>query len=475
MPHPHSPPAQMDFHLLAVIMHPFLQCRYAMAQNVRSLLKVPLWGTEDPVEYSWHQPFSKVLRIKWRTTENAIQSSFTPIFERTCDSILRADPDPEELGQILLDLHSYFREFDFHQTMKAASVWTCFQQMAHTAWRSHSAAAEAPNLADVTEALRLLYRFLMVLHHPVPPTDITHSSAAGFCGLPCVVAKLQRGTPYLLTEHGVYLREQYLNLRRNISSSFVRWFLYRLVGAVVAVNYHFADQISPVCSYNTRWERWRGVPSEKMKVIYNGASPERFRPLGSPRGPRPLIVSMGLIFPLKGQLDLIEATAIVRSEVPDVEVRIYGAASDESYFQQCRERVAALSLESTVVFCGSTTDPCKAYCEADVVAFASVSEAFPYAVIEAMLAGAAVVATDVGGVGEAIGETGLLVRPRHPKELAQAVTSLLRSAPERARLGMEARSRALGLFTEPTFLQEYRESYLRLATVNELALARVEY
>jgi polysaccharide biosynthesis protein PelF len=113
---------EMDFHLLAVIMHPFLQCRYAMAQNVRSLLKVPLWGTEDPVEYSWHQPFSKVLRIKWRTTEDAIQGSFTAIFERACDSILRADPDPDELGEILLDLHSYFREFDFHQTRSSPPI-----------------------------------------------------------------------------------------------------------------------------------------------------------------------------------------------------------------------------------------------------------------------------------------------------------------------------------------------------------------
>src|SRR6202040_734292 len=105
-------------------------------------------------------------------------------------------------------------------------------QTARAAWRSYSGLDNDPNLADVTEALRLLYRFLIVLHYPVPETDITHSSAAGFCGLPCVGAKLQRGTPFLLTEHGVYLREQYLNLRRNIPSSFVRWFLYRLVGAV---------------------------------------------------------------------------------------------------------------------------------------------------------------------------------------------------------------------------------------------------
>src|SRR5438093_5473318 len=211
--------------------------------------------------------------------------------------------------------------------MNAPAVWSCVQALAQAAWRGRTGSAEMPSLADLTEALRLLYRFLIVLHYPVPETDLTHSSAAGFCGLPCILAKLQRGTPYLLTEHGVYLREQYLNLRRHIRSPFVRWFLYRLMGAVVAANYHFADQISPVCSYNTRWEKWRGVPAEKIRVIYNGANPERFRPRECRRGTRPLIVNMGLIFPLKGQLDLIEAAARVRAEVPEVEVRFYGSPS----------------------------------------------------------------------------------------------------------------------------------------------------
>src|SRR6266542_7018492 len=71
---------EMDFHLLAVIMHPFLERRDTLAPNVRSLLKVPLWGTEDPTEYSWHQPFSRVLRGKWKTTEGAIKTRFTELF-----------------------------------------------------------------------------------------------------------------------------------------------------------------------------------------------------------------------------------------------------------------------------------------------------------------------------------------------------------------------------------------------------------
>jgi polysaccharide biosynthesis protein PelF len=461
---------EIDFRLLAVIMHPFLESRYPLPPNVCSVLKVPLWGTEDPVEYSWHQRFSVILRSKWKTTEETVATRFRESFERLCCSILSGEPDPQEFGETLLALHNYFQKFDYQRTMKAKAVWSCFQAIVQAAWRSHTGSEDTPSLAEITEALRLLYRFLSVLHYPVPETDLTHSSAAGFCGLPCILAKLQRGTPYLLTEHGVYLREQYLNLRRNIPSAFVRWFLFQLVKAVVAANYHFADQISPVCSYNTRWERWRGVPSEKIQVIYNGVNPERFRPMDCERGTRPVIVNMGLIFPLKGQLDLIEAAARVRAEVPNVLVRLYGSASDDDYFRQCREKVTALGLEQTVSFCGSTSNPCKAYCEADVVAFASVSEAFPYAVIEAMLSGAAVVATDVGGVGEAVAETGILVPPRRPAELAQALIALLGSESERARLGAQARNRALQFFAESTFLEGYRGSYERLASVNQLAL-----
>ena len=51
-----------------------------------------------------------MLRIKWRTTENAIQGSFTAIFERACDCILRADPDPDEIDIFLFYSHPAIRD-----------------------------------------------------------------------------------------------------------------------------------------------------------------------------------------------------------------------------------------------------------------------------------------------------------------------------------------------------------------------------
>ena len=86
--------------------------------------------------------------------------------------------------------------------------------------------------------------------------------------------------------------------------------------------------------------RWRNVESERLHAIYNGVDPSRFSPApeGSERHERPLVVNVGLIFPLKGQLDLIEAAALVRRSVPDVEVRLYGSPSDHEYYAKCQER-----------------------------------------------------------------------------------------------------------------------------------------
>src|SRR3954452_19134597 len=90
---------------------------------------------------------------------------------------------------------------------------------------------------------------------------------------------------------------------------------------------------------------------------------------------------------------------------------------------------------------------------------ASISEAFPYALIEAMLCGAAVVATDVGGVSEALGDAGTLVNARDPERMAESIASLLNSREERQRMGAAARARALEHFTEEKFVEEYTESY----------------
>jgi polysaccharide biosynthesis protein PelF len=450
------------FKLFSVMTNPFAQLHYELSPNIASITKVPLWGTMQPTEYRRGESFSQLLAQRWYTTSKTVTKRFLPVWEQFLYMVLTDAGSPQELGQTLLAMYNVFQELNYQKTWASPIVWSAFQCAIHAARDSRPQDTQNPTLAEVKQAFRLLYHFLTVLSFPIPAADINHSSAAGFCGIPCVLAKIAEGTPYLLTEHGVYLREQYLNSRRQIKSSFVCWLLSRTANAVVRLNYHFADQVSPVCAYNARWEKELGTDPERIHVIFNGADPSRFYPREPSPKTHPLVTSVGLVYSLKGQLDLIEAAALVRKRWPNVEFKLYGSVSDENYYGQCIERIRGLGLESTVVFAGVTKEPWKVYSDADVVAFASISEGFPYVVVEAMLCGAAVVSTDVGGVREALGQTGLLVRPRNPEELADSIMFLLEAPEERKQLGRAALSRALKHFTEREFLDNHLNSYRQL-------------
>src|SRR5207249_12313589 len=113
--------------------------------------------------------------------------------------------------------------------------------------------------------------------------------------------------------------------------------------------------------------------------------------------------------------------------------------------------VAQSKLDDCVSFAGPTTEPWRAYNEAEVMAFPSISEAFPYAVLEAMSCGAAIVATDVGGVREALGDCGLLVPARTPQAMAEAICFLLSSRTRGNQLGRLDRRGVLNLLRGEKF------------------------
>jgi len=104
----------------------------------------------------------------------------------------------------------------------------------------------------------------------------------------------------------------------------------------------------------------------------------------------------------------------------------------------------------------------------------SISEGFPYTLIEAMTCGRPCVATDVGGVTEAVGDTGLVVPPRRPAELAEACLTLLRDDELRQRLGRAARLRALEYFTVDRAVSAFDEIYMFLGTGRALPTAQAD-
>lgn len=452
----------IDYIVYSIVMNPFVTQKFSLPAKT-GMIKIPLWGTEDPSEHL-AVPFSTVYTAKEYTDTQVVREHFIPLFIELINEIIKPASNNAKFGNILLEMYRYFKSYDYKNSFQTDVTWQTFKEVVLASAADDTNKLAQPSVFDLIQSLGWLYRFLVILNTPLPEVQVSHSTAAGFCGIPCALAKLERKTPYLLTEHGVYLREQYLSLSRKGYSSYLTTFLIRLIHSIVGLNYAMADQISPVCIYNTRWEQEFGVPRNNIRVIYNGVDRELFRPDEEPRHSGHLtVVSVARIDPVKDLITLIRAAAIVRETMPDVKFIVYGSVSVPEYFDECLELRKELKLENTFIFAGHTDDPPSAYRSGDVIALSSITEAFPYLVVEAMMSGKPVVATDVGGVKEALGECGLVVRPRRVEEFASALLRLLEDSSLRSSLGQDARERALNHFTIEHMLELYLNSYSRLA------------
>ena len=450
--------------VFAVAMNPYVTLSYELPGSVRGLITVPLWGTQDPSEHRGDLPFSEIFLRKQRTTADVVERVFYPLFVRLVDVLVSPTEDPRAFGELLHELYRYFLIYDYEASFKAPGPWGYFKERVVGA--TLRGQWDEPSVFDLVQALGWIYRFLVILNTPIPAVDLVHSSAAAFCGLVGIVAKLQHGVPYLLTEHGVYLREQYLSVGRSNMAPFAKGFLLSLIRRVVSANLYFADEIAPVCAFNGRWERELGAAPHKIRVVYNGVSPQVFNPESERRlaepGGRLLVVSVARMDPNKDVETLLRAAALVHERLPEVAFRVQGAISVPDYHQRMLALRRELGLDSVVEFREHSAQVVDIYREADIVVQSSVSEAFPYAVIEAMMMAKPVVATEVGGTAEALADNGLLVPARDPERLAEAIGTLARQPALRTQLGEAARERALSMFTIQRTIREFDATYRRL-------------
>jgi glycosyltransferase involved in cell wall biosynthesis len=128
---------------------------------------------------------------------------------------------------------------------------------------------------------------------------------------------------------------------------------------------------------------------------------------------------------------------------------------------EVRRMARELGLDDRLRFLGARSDVAGLLAQAQVFVLSSRSEALPYAVLEAMRAGLPVIASDVGGICEAVadGETGLLASPKDADGLARHLRGLIASSELRMKLGRAGRRRVLELFTLDKMLEKTFEIY----------------
>lgn len=324
------------------------------------------------------------------------------------------------------------------------------------------------DLHQAGQLYQVLYWLARVAAVPTPPTDLLLVTAAGWAVVPALVHRALHGTPILVTEHGVYVREAYLAAVRADDAPGARFVSTRLARGLAVAAYASADMISPVSEANGAWEEAMGAPPSRIRVIRNCAGP---LPDPAPLPGGATVISVGRLDPLKDVHTLLEVAAEVVRHVPQARFLHYGPVppGQEAYAESCHALHAHLDLGDRFRFMGGTKDPIGVLRDADIVIMTSISEGFPMSLLEAMSQGRPIVTTAVGGVPEAVRGCSVLAPPGDVSELAMGVVTLLRE-PSLARvLGERGRRRVVERFGEETWLNSYRELLFGLSGAGNAA------
>lgn len=213
-----------------------------------------------------------------------------------------------------------------------------------------------------------------------------------------------------------------------------------------------------------------GVPAQRAVTVHEGIDIDRVEhappaklheELWLPHN-APIVGNVAALVPHKGQKHLIDAAQIVLKSVPDARFVIAGEGElRESLERQIREH----RLDKHVFLTGFRPDVLSVLKAFDIFVMSSTTEGLGTSILDAMAAGKPIVGTRAGGIPEAVvdGETGLLVPPRDPHAMADAIVQLLGDEPRRRRMGAAGRERARGLFSAERMVQETLRVYRRVA------------
>ena len=279
-----------------------------------------------------------------------------------------------------------------------------------------------------------------MVHVHTPVAALAGRVAARLAGVPNIV----------YTAHGFYFHEHMPWPKRALHIG-LEWLAGRAT-----------DLLLTQAEEDAATARRLGLARGPIHAIGNGSDPARFRPalpeetaradirasLGTPRD-RPVILMVGRLVAEKGYPELIEAMRDV-----DAELWVVGERLASDHAGSIDAAVAAAErdpvLKTRIRLLGYRSDVPDLLRAADIFTLPSHREGMPRSIVEAMLTGLPVVATDIRGSREEVvdGQTGLLVPVCDPKTLAAALSRLAGDAALRAKLGAAGLARARDLYDE---------------------------
>jgi glycosyltransferase involved in cell wall biosynthesis len=331
-----------------------------------------------------------------------------------------------------------------------------------------------------------LFRFM----HEVPHADIYHSVLTGYAGALAAFSSQINKTPFIITEHGIYVKERILEITQStwIHEERPPYFSYDIdwrklknlwihkFQLLARIAYEKAHHITTLYEGNARLQCEFGAHREKISIIPNGMDLQRFDTVLdkrenklSSKPDRKNIAFIGRIVTIKDVKTFLRSIPIVLETIPDAQFNLYGPTEEEkSYHKSCLQLIGSLGIREKVNFIENKQIE-DILPEVDIMVLTSISEALPLVILEAFGAKIPVVATDVGACRELlygkspedkkIGRAGLLTPIASPEDTAEALVTLLKQEHLRNQMGMVGRLRLERFYEQSKVTDQYRSIY----------------
>lgn len=294
------------------------------------------------------------------------------------------------------------------------------------------------------------------LVNQLPQAKVIHSVSTGYAGFLGALIASQRACPYILTEHGIYIKERKIDLMQSkwlkishfnelrdrdslqyLTNLWIRTF--EILG-----RFCYATA-SPIISLFPAYQAQQihyGADPENTHIIPNGINTVKFKKTAkdTPNQTSPIIGLIARVVPIKDVKNFIRSMVFVLEVIPEATAWIIGAINEnEDYFHECEDLINVLGLNQKIIFKGKqkTED---IFQEIDLLVLSSISEGLPLVILESFSCGIPVVATNVGACEEliqgatvedqALGAGGIVVEISNSAELARGVIELI-TQPER--------------------------------------------
>ena len=241
----------------------------------------------------------------------------------------------------------------------------------------------------------------------------------------------------------------------------MRMLVYRLTDSLADLSTNVSDEAVEA------FIKAKAVRPGRMITVHNGIAIHSFEFNASARarlrqallvGDRcQLILAVGRLHDAKDYPNLFHALAQLPANDFNYQLFIAGDGPLIGYLEAL---VAQLGIAERVRFLGLRDDVADLMSAADIFVLSSAWEGFPIVVMEAMASERVLVATDCGGIREAIGDAGYLVRPKDSKALAHALQAALKlSATQCTALGRAARQRVVKLYALDAVVIKWLQIY----------------